>query len=151
MMILVSVGNMSLSGLLVVSLFVEGFQPKILKSVAMFKPKILWDAYCLARLEESTNNDTKKSVNPPLLPYPNLQDSSEIRESTNCLMTLDKPSEVGKNNCVDLPPSPKPCKLFDERSKIESSPQHSTVFGSWLKWSHMEQITLKLVSKSGIW
>lgn len=44
-------------------------------------------------------------------------------------MTLDKFSEVGKNTCVELPPSPKSWIELDERSKIGPLTQNPIVFG----------------------
>nr|GEV00801.1 zinc finger CCCH domain-containing protein 11-like [Tanacetum cinerariifolium] len=51
------------NGLYGVSMFILGLEIEMARMVSMFNPKTLYDAYCLAILQESTNNLLRKRCN----------------------------------------------------------------------------------------
>ncbi|GKC37011.1 hypothetical protein Tco_1049395 [Tanacetum coccineum] len=72
-----------------VNLFICGLPPDIEKGVSIYKPKTLSDAYCLAKLQESTHSFLIKSSNQPLFYSSKTDDSKEGLENNVGLRDLD--------------------------------------------------------------
>nr|GEU46128.1 aspartate--tRNA ligase 2, cytoplasmic-like [Tanacetum cinerariifolium] len=72
-----------------VNLFICGLPPDNERWVSMYKPKTLSDAYCLAKLQESTHNFLIKSSNQPLFYSSKTNDSKEGVENNVGLRDVD--------------------------------------------------------------
>ncbi|GJR10146.1 hypothetical protein Tco_0792798 [Tanacetum coccineum] len=111
------ISGMGLDEMCVVSLFICGLKLEVEKGVSWYKPKTLYDAYCLAKLQEHTNDLRKKNINPSLLCSSKTDDSKERVENNVGLRNLDvswkdgveceeielRVSEMGDNSkCVSV-------------------------------------------------
>lgn len=78
----------------IVNCFVGGLQPEIGKRVEIYKPRTLYDAYCLATMEETASNLIKKRFSPTLLKSQWVKNASDI-ENTDKMASLGKSGKEG--------------------------------------------------------